>query len=85
MKQHLISFFESIWLEKENINQIIDYTSWDIIDEELAVKNAIDFILQNNEIVNNEIEKKILDIDLVFLMNKLEKLWAKKKRNLSKK
>lgn len=76
MKNRLYAFFESIWLGKETINQIINNISWDLIEEEIVVKDAINYILENNEATNDEVEKKILNIDIISLMNKLNRLWA---------
>jgi adenylate cyclase class IV len=76
MKNRLNIFFESIWLDNEISSQIINNISWDLIEEELVVKSAIDFILKHKKAANDEVEKKILDIDLDSLIKKLDDLWA---------
>lgn len=78
MNKYLYTFLESIWLNKKNINKIILNISWELIDNKILLKNVINFILKNNEGVNNEVEKKILNIDIESLLNKLNNLWAEK-------
>ncbi len=68
MEKIIKSFYELAWDSNKNIEKI-----------ELEIIWLIEKIIKNDPRVNDELEQKILEIDLKKITKKLEKLWAIKK------
>jgi len=74
MYKKVQSFYRLLGLNKQSIARIDNNISWKSIQKQ--VKSSIDFILKNHKAANEEVEKKILWIDLEWLIKKLEDYWA---------
>jgi len=74
MSKQLNYFLETIWLEKEKIQEIISNPELKTIEDK--VKSSVLFVLDNNPKVYQEKEIKILGINYWDIIEKLIKLWA---------